>query len=186
VVGAQWPEAESQVFQHLISFQLLLLCTVFPRLLSYATKLQRSSYTAFTRYSQLGRLLTLREHLRPIREIHVKRFVTGIGLLWTLLLGLSFAQDSAKQDMKDAGHETKQAAKDTGHAVKTTGHKAKRKTKHAAHKAARKTDEGAQKVEEKTPVGQSLKTYRAYGGRRPRRPFFLPTATTYISVTQLT
>ena len=29
-----------------------------------------------------------------------------------------YAQDTAKQDMKDAGHATKDAAKDTGHATK--------------------------------------------------------------------
>lgn len=50
---------------------------------------------------------------------------------------------SAKQDMKDAGHETKAAAKDVGHATKKT-------TKKAVHKTAQKTDEGAQKVERKT------------------------------------
>ena len=56
----------------------------------------------------------------------MKRFITWMGLSLAMLLGVAFAQDSAKQDMKDAGHETKQAAKDTGHAVKKTGHKAKR------------------------------------------------------------
>ena len=70
------------------------------------------------------------------------------------LAGLSIAQDSAKQDIKDAGHETKEAAKDTGRAAKKTakktGHAVKKTTKKAAHKAARKTDEGAQKVEDKT------------------------------------
>jgi hypothetical protein len=54
---------------------------------------------------------------------------------------------SAKQDIKDAGHDTKDAAK-------KTGHKVKRKTKSAAHKTARKTKEGAQKVEDKTAPPQ--------------------------------
>ena len=50
---------------------------------------------------------------------------------------------SAKQDIKDAGHDTKKAAKKTGSATKKT-------TKKAAHRTAEKTDEGAQKVEDKT------------------------------------
>ncbi len=65
-------------------------------------------------------------------------------------VGIAFAQSdtqSAKQDMKDAGHDTKNAAKKTGHAVKKT-------TKKATHKAARKTKEGAQKVEDKTAPPQ--------------------------------
>ena len=50
---------------------------------------------------------------------------------------------SAKQDMKDAGHDTKKAAKKTGSATKKT-------TKKAANKTAQKTDQGAKKVEDKT------------------------------------
>ncbi len=64
--------------------------------------------------------------------------------------GIAYAQSdtqSAKQDMKDAGHDTKNAAKDTGHAVKKT-------TKKTTHKAAKKTKEGAQKVEDKTAPPQ--------------------------------
>jgi hypothetical protein len=85
-------------------------------------------------------------------------------------------QQSAKQDVKDAGHDTKQAAKDAGHgtqeaakdvghgtkqaathtgrAVKTgtrkTGHQIKKTSKSAAHKTAHTTKKGAQKVEDKT------------------------------------
>jgi hypothetical protein len=54
---------------------------------------------------------------------------------------------TAKQDMKDAGHDTKDAAKKTGHAVKKT-------TKKTTHKAAKKTKEGSQKVEDKTASPQ--------------------------------
>jgi Ni/Co efflux regulator RcnB len=81
----------------------------------------------------------------------------------TLLLSIALcapalampAQDqSASQDMKDAGHETKDAAKDAGRATKKTakktGHAVKKTTKKAAHKTAEKTKEGAQKVEDKT------------------------------------
>ena len=66
------------------------------------------------------------------------------------LLGVGWAQDTAKQDMKDAGHETKQAAKDTGHATKKTAHKAGHKVKKGTNKAAQKTEHGAQRVEDKT------------------------------------
>jgi hypothetical protein len=54
------------------------------------------------------------------------------------------SQDTtAKQDAKDAGHDTKNAAKKAGSATK-------KGTKKAANKTAQKTDEGAQKVEDKT------------------------------------
>jgi len=54
---------------------------------------------------------------------------------------------SAKQDMKNAGHDTKMAAK-------KTGHKVKKGTKKAAQKTAKTTKEGAQKVEDKTAPPQ--------------------------------
>lgn len=76
-------------------------------------------------------------------------FLCSIGLL--AIPG--YSQD-AKQDMKDAGHETKQAAKDTGHAVarttRTTGRKIKHGTKRATHHMAEETEEGAAKVKAKT------------------------------------
>lgn len=46
-----------------------------------------------------------------------------MAVLVGLLLGASYAQDSAKQDIKDAGHETKQAAKHTGRSTKKTAKK---------------------------------------------------------------
>lgn len=61
---------------------------------------------------------------------------------------------SAKQDMKDAGHATKTAAKKTGQATETaakkTGHAVKKTTKKVVHKGAHETKEGASKVEDKT------------------------------------
>ena len=82
----------------------------------------------------------------------MKRFLQKICFVLLLLstAGLAFTQsdtDSAKQDMKDAGHDTKAAAKKTGQATKKT-------TKKAAHKTAKKTKEGAQKVEDKTSPPQ--------------------------------
>jgi type IV secretory pathway TrbL component len=50
------------------------------------------------------------------------------------------SQDSgAKQDMKDAGHESNDAAKDVGHGVKQGTKKAYYKTKHGTKKAWHKT-----------------------------------------------
>jgi hypothetical protein len=63
-------------------------------------------------------------------------------VLGALLAGgpaLGWSQDSAKQDMKDAGHETKNAAKDVGHGTKTGTKKAYNATKHGTKKAWHKT-----------------------------------------------
>ncbi len=81
----------------------------------------------------------------------------GLGALLLAFSAVGFTQatdtvtpsqdTSAKQDMKNAGHDTKMAAK-------KTGHKVKKGTKKAVHKSARKTKEGAQKVEDKTAPPQ--------------------------------
>jgi hypothetical protein len=49
------------------------------------------------------------------------------------------SSNSAKQDMKDAGHHTKDAAKDAGRGVKNGSKKAYNKTKHGTRKAWNKT-----------------------------------------------
>ena len=71
-----------------------------------------------------------------------------------LLTPAAFAQDSAKQDMKDAGHDTKQAVKKTGHGIakgtKTAARKTKNGTKKVVHGAAHGTKKAADKVEDKT------------------------------------
>jgi hypothetical protein len=52
----------------------------------------------------------------------------------------SASQDSgAKQNMKDAGHESKDAVKEAGHGVKQGTKKAYHKTNHGTKKAWRKT-----------------------------------------------
>jgi len=79
-----------------------------------------------------------------IQEFPMKRFVAWLGLSLVLMFGVSLAQDSAKQDIKDAGHETKQAAKDTGHATKKTAKKAGHKVKKDTHKAAKKVEDKTQ------------------------------------------
>ena len=74
----------------------------------------------------------------------MKSTIAAVGVTVCLLLGSALAQESAKQDMKDAGHETKQAAKDTGHATKKTAKKAGHKTTRGVHKGARKVEEKTQ------------------------------------------
>jgi hypothetical protein len=73
-------------------------------------------------------------------------------LVCLALVGPSYllAQDSPKQDLKNAGHETKEAAKDTGRATKHAAKKTGRAVKKGTNKAAEKTEEGAQKVKNKT------------------------------------
>ena len=80
----------------------------------------------------------------------------GLGAIVLALSTFGFSQvtdtttphdDSAKQDMKDAGHDAKMGAKHTGHAVK-------KGSKKAAHKTAKTTKHGAQKVEDKTAPPQ--------------------------------
>ena len=71
-------------------------------------------------------------------------FFLGAVLVFGPALGSSQpsspSQDSgAKQDMKDAGHESKDAAKDGGHGVKQGTKKVFDKTKHGTKKAWHKT-----------------------------------------------
>jgi hypothetical protein len=66
----------------------------------------------------------------------------GAALAVTPALGWSqqtTTDQSAKQDMKDAGHETKDAAKDAGHGVKKGTKKAYNKTKNGTKKGWDKT-----------------------------------------------
>jgi len=62
----------------------------------------------------------------------------GPALVWSQ--PSSPSQDNgAKQDMKDAGHDSKDAAKDVGHGVKQGTKKAYHKTQHGTKKAWHKT-----------------------------------------------
>jgi len=56
---------------------------------------------------------------------------------------------TAKQDMKDAGHETKEAAVDTGHATKKVAKKTAHKTKVAAKKTKNATENFGDRVADK-------------------------------------
>ena len=61
------------------------------------------------------------------------------------------SQDNgAKQDMKDAGHETKDAAKDTGRAVDRGTEKAYHSTKQHTKKTYHSTKRGTEKAWDKT------------------------------------
>lgn len=101
----------------------------------------------------------------------MKRTVVVLVLLGVASIALAKAsrpqdeQQGAKQDMKDAGHETKKAAKKTGNAVekstkkaghesegaaKKTGSTVENTTKKVTHKSAHEVKKGADKIEGKT------------------------------------
>lgn len=93
----------------------------------------------------------------------LKRTVGFVLLGAMALVGPSIArsQESAKQDMKDAGHETKEAAKDTGRATKKTAKKTGHEVKKGTNKAAEKTEDGARKVKDKTDPDSHLPAFLA-------------------------
>ena len=86
------------------------------------------------------------------RENSMKRFTAmfASAFLFVALAGSAFAMpQDAKDDMKEAGHETKEAAKDVGHATKKTAKKTGHAIKKGTKKAAHKTKKAAEKVEDK-------------------------------------
>ncbi len=69
--------------------------------------------------------------------------VSGMILATAMTLGVSsfaIAQDSGKQDIKNAGSETKEAVKDTGRGIGHGTKKVYHKTKRGVHKLHRKVD----------------------------------------------
>jgi hypothetical protein len=64
----------------------------------------------------------------------------------------AFAQDTVKQDMKDAGHDTKKAAVATGHGTE----KVADKTAHGTKVAAKDTAHGTKVVAKKTAHGTKV------------------------------
>jgi hypothetical protein len=79
--------------------------------------------------------------------------VGGFATAMCLAVGLSLsAQETAKQDMKNAGHETKAAAKDTGHATSRVAHRGALKTKHAAHRTKAAIENTGDRIADKPPV----------------------------------
>jgi hypothetical protein len=81
----------------------------------------------------------------------------ALGTIFALSVsGLALAQSDtgAKQDMKNAGHETTHAAKDAGNGVKKGTekgyHKTTKETKKAAHSTENATKEGYHKTTDET------------------------------------
>ena len=79
-----------------------------------------------------------------------KRFMSGV-LAFGVMTGsaMLLSAQTAKQDMKDAGHETKQAAVDTGHATKKVAKKTAHKAKVAAKKTKNATENFGDRVADK-------------------------------------
>jgi hypothetical protein len=80
------------------------------------------------------------------KQLQVSALFLGAALLCAPAPGWS-QDNGAKQDMKDAGHETKNAAKDTGHGVKQGTKKAWHKTADTTKGAAHGAKEGAKQPE---------------------------------------
>jgi hypothetical protein len=81
----------------------------------------------------------------------VRRFCLAVAVILAVGAITSLkAQETAGQDLKDAGHDTKQAAKKTGRATKKTAKKTGHAIKKGTNKAADKTEDGARKVKDKT------------------------------------
>src|SRR5665213_279919 len=98
--------------------------------------------------------ITHRDKLNPSKEtfMHVLK-IGGVVFAATMFFATgTFAQDSAKQDMKDAGHHTKVAAKDTGHATKVAAKHTAHETKKVTKKTATGTRNVGRRAEDKPPV----------------------------------
>ena len=80
----------------------------------------------------------------------LKSFSVG-ALAIALMSGTSMTvhAQTAKQDMKDAGHDTKDAAVDTGHATKRVTKRAAHKTKRAAIKSKNATENLGDRIADK-------------------------------------
>ena len=73
----------------------------------------------------------------------ITRALLALAVVACLSMPASFAQQGAKEDIKDAGSATKKAAKKTGSAIK-------KGTKKAVNKSADVVEGGAEKVKDKT------------------------------------
>lgn len=63
------------------------------------------------------------------------------GAIATGMCGTGIAQETAKQEIKDAGSDTKAAAKHTGRGIKKGTKHAYHKTKHGVHRTAEKVED---------------------------------------------
>lgn len=85
-------------------------------------------------------------------NVDMKTALLSFALLISTAGFPAYCQDnqSAGQDMKDAGRETKNAAKDVGSATKKGAKKTGKAAKKGVNKGASETEKGANKVEDKT------------------------------------
>jgi hypothetical protein len=94
---------------------------------------------------------------REIRKMNVVRIrLLGITAAIVLTLPAALAQSTdpgAKQDMKDAGHDTKHAVTSTGHGIAHGTEKGYDKTKSGTEKGYDKTKSGTEKGYDKTKSG---------------------------------
>ena len=75
----------------------------------------------------------------------------SLGLLLAIAgVGSTFGQTDQPKQNQSAAQDLKDAGKATGRAAKKTGRTVAKGTKKAANKAAAKTEEGAAKVKDKT------------------------------------
>jgi hypothetical protein len=89
--------------------------------------------------------------------------IAGIFFAVTLACGtVALAQDGAKQDVKDAGHDTKKAAVATGHATK----KIAKKTAHGTKVVAKDTAHGTKIAAKDTAHGTKVATEKTATGTR--------------------
>jgi hypothetical protein len=114
--------------------------------------------------------LILRGFVRPQGDSMQLRKLGSIVLASSLAIsmsaGISFAQDGAKQDMKNAGTDTKDAAKDTGHGVDTGTKKAYHKTASGTRTATHKTTRTTRRVYHKTANGTRTAADKTADGTR--------------------
>ena len=73
----------------------------------------------------------------PLRKLGLITLASSLAL--GLSSGIAFAQNDAKQDIKNAGTETKNASKDAGHGIAKGSKKAYHSTAHGTKVAADKT-----------------------------------------------
>jgi hypothetical protein len=93
-------------------------------------------------------------------------YAAGAVLAVTLMAGQAFAQDGAKQDMKDAGHSTANATKSAGSGIKKGTVKGAEATKHGTAVGATKTARGTKKVG-KAIVGDKSPTTTPHDPPKP-------------------
>ena len=97
----------------------------------------------------------------------MKRFIcAGVVSLTLSAFGL-FAQNGAKEDMKQAGRDTKDAAKSTGRATKKTVIKADRAVKHGTHVTGQESATGCRESQRQDainePAGNGIDSWTRVG-----------------------